>query len=320
MSTSNRIDVHHHFVPDFYAQAVKISGGDPSGWEVPKWDATTEAAVNTKFGIGTTVLSLTAPGACILKDPQASAKLARDANEFAARLRDEKPKEYGFLAALPNIMDKELALKELAYALDVLKADGVTLFTRYGPDNHYLGHPDFKDIWAELNRRSAVILVHPTHPVDTNLISGISQPVIRYPFETTQTALDMLYNKTIRNNPNCKIILSHAGGTLPYLWSRPASIFSKTEEELEAFKKDLRSLYYDTAVAGSDNVLKVLETFADPDHILYGSDAPYANHSIIEFHTTRQDKYEFAEANMHEKVNRKNALALFPRLRKALGE
>ncbi|OAA52997.1 Amidohydrolase 2 [Cordyceps fumosorosea ARSEF 2679] len=315
MGTNDRIDVHHHFVPDFYREVLMVSGGDPSGWEIPKWGADTEAAVEKQFGITTSILSLTAPGACILKDPQASAKLARDANEFAAKLRDENPKRYGFLAALPNILDKELALKEIAYSLDVLRADGVTLFTRYGTDNHYLGHPDFKDIWAELNRRSAVVFVHPTHPVDTNLISGLSQPVIRYPFETTQTALDMLHNKTVRNNPNCRIILSHAGGTLPFLWPRPASIFCKTEEEMAAFTEDMRSFYYDTAVAGSDNVLRLLETFAKPDHILYGSDTPYANNDIISFHTTRQDKYKFAEPNMHEKVNRHNALALFPRLR-----
>lgn len=271
--------------------------------------------MHAKFGISTTILSLTAPGACILKDPQAAATLARKTNEYAAKLRDENPKKYGFLAALPNIMDKELALAEIAYALDVLKADGVTLFTRYGPGNHYLGHPDFKDIWAELNRRSAVILVHPTHPVDTSQVSNLSQPVIRYPMETTTTALDMLVNKTVHNNPNCKIILSHAGGTLPFLVSRPASILPKGQEELEAFWDDARSFYYDTAVAGSENVLRILERFAKPGHILYGSDAPYAHDGIIEFHTTRLDAYKFEDPGLITQINRENALALFPRLR-----
>ncbi|TPX08549.1 uncharacterized protein E0L32_010036 [Thyridium curvatum] len=311
----DRIDVHHHFVPDFYREAVLTSGGDPSGWEVPKWSPETDDAVHKKFGIATTVLSLTAPGACILKDPQAAADLARKTNEYAVKLRDENPKKYGFLAALPNLLDKELALKEIAYAYDVLKADGVTLFTRYGKDNHYLGHPDFKDIWAELNRRSAVILVHPTHPVDTSQVSNLPQPVIRYPFETTTTALDMLHNKTVRNNPNCKIILSHAGGTLPFLIGRPASILPKGKEELDAFWDDARNFYYDTAVAGTENVLKILETFAKPGHILYGSDAPYAHDGIIEFHTTRLDEYKFQDPDMLRKINRENALALFPKLK-----
>ncbi|KAJ0418595.1 hypothetical protein BJY00DRAFT_314747 [Aspergillus carlsbadensis] len=310
-----RIDVHHHFVPDFYRQAVQSSGGDPSGWFIPDWTPALDEKVNQEFGITTSILSLTAPGACILKDPQASADLARKTNEYAAKLRDENPQKYGFLAALPNILNKRLALEEIAYAYDVLKADGVVLFTRYGEGNHYLGHPDFKDIWAELNRRSAVILVHPTHPVDTNQVSGLPQPVIRYPFETTQTALDMLHNKTVRNNPNCKIILSHAGGTLPFLLGRPASILAKTEEELDAFWEDARNFYYDTAVAGSENVLRIMEKFAKPGHLLYGSDTPYANNDIIRFHTSRQDVYPFEDASLAERVNRGNALDLFPRLK-----
>ncbi|KAE8364604.1 hypothetical protein BDV27DRAFT_172221 [Aspergillus caelatus] len=315
MGVTNRIDVHHHFVPDFYREALQSSGGDPSGWFIPDWTPELDAKVNKQFGITTSILSLTAPGACILKDPEASANLARNTNEYAAKLRDEKPQEYGFFASLPSLLDKELALKEIAYAYDVLKADGVVLFTRYGEDNHYLGHPDFEDIWAALNRRSAVVLVHPTHPVDTSQVSGLPQPVIRYPFETTQAALDMLYNKTVRNNPNCKIILSHAGGTLPFLLSRPASILTKTSEELDAFWDDARNFYYDTAVAGSENVLRVMETFAKPGHLLYGSDTPYANNDIVNFHTSRQDNYQFEDASLAEKINRGNALALFPRLK-----
>lgn len=271
--------------------------------------------MNKHFGVTTTILSLTAPGACILKEPKAAANLARKTNEYAAKLRDERPKEYGFLAALPSLLDKELVLQEIAYAYDVLKADGVTLFTRYGEDNHYLGHPEFKDIWAELNRRSAVILVHPTHPVDTSQVSNLPQPVIRYPFETTTTALDMLHNKTVRNNPNCKIILSHAGGTLPFLIGRPASILPKGQAELDAFWDDARSFYYDTAVAGTENVLSIMEKFAKPGHLLYGSDTPYANNDIINFHTSRQDEFQFKDPSLAAKVNRENALELFPRLK-----
>ncbi|KAE8383135.1 amidohydrolase 2 [Aspergillus bertholletiae] len=309
----NRIDVHHHFVPNFYREAVETAGGDPSGWVVPDWIPELDTAVNKRFGITTAILSLTAPGACIVKDPQASAELARKTNEYAAKLRDEKPNEYGFFAALPNILNKEYALKEIAYAYDVLKADGVTLFTRYGEDNHYLGHPDFQDIWAELNRRSAVILVHPTHPVDTAQVSSLPQPIIRYPFETTQAAVDMLFNKTVRNNPNCKIILSHAGGALPYLISRPACTLPP--EELDAFWDDARNFYFDTALSGTENVLRTLERFAKPGHILYGSDAPYANVDIINFHTSRLERYPFENPNLPAEINRGNALTLFPRLK-----
>lgn len=108
---------------------------------------------------------------------------------------------------------------------DVLHADGVTLFTRYGSDNHYLGNPGFKSIWAGLSRRQVVVFVHPTHPVESNLINkSMPQPMFDYPHETGRTAMDLIVNNTLRTYPGCKIILSHAGGTLPYLIHRPAAL------------------------------------------------------------------------------------------------
>lgn len=295
--------------------AVISSGGDPAGWGVPDWSPETDDVINKKFGIASSLLTLTAPGACILKDPQEAADLAHKANVLAAKLRDQFPKRYGFFASLANLIDKELALKELAYAFDVLKADGIILFTRYGPGKHYLGHPDFKEIWAELNRRHAVVFIHPTHPVDTEMVGGLSQPIIQYPFETTTTALDMLHSKTVRNNPNCKIILSHAGGTLPYLIGRPASVLTSNDQELKEFWDDASSFYYDVAVSGTENVLRTLEKFAKPDHILYGSDTPYAHDGIIDFHTKRLDQYEFADPGMRKAIDRDNALKLFPQFK-----
>lgn len=93
----------------------------------------------------------------------------------------------------------------------------------------YLGHQELKPIWRELNRRKAVVFVHPTHPVDTRPINpAIPQPTIDYPHETSRTALDMLSSGTLDEFPEVKVILSHAGGTLPYLISRVATPLSIT--------------------------------------------------------------------------------------------
>jgi len=297
--------------------AVVASGGDPSGWGVPKWSPESDQEFSAKYGVKTSILSLTAPGACILKDAVASAKLARDSNEYAAALREKKPDAFGVLAALPSLLNKDLAFQELKYAYDVLKVDGVLLFTRYGTDNHYLGHPDFNEIWDELERRQAVVLIHPTHPVDTNLIRpGVPQPVIDYPFETTKAAVDLIVSGTVRRCPNVKIVLSHAGGTLPYLVGRPATVMPYLDKAftVEDFLEDARNFYYDTAVAGSENVLMVIEKFAKPGHVLYGSDYPYAGPSIITYHTDGLDKFPFQSKMLLQDINRNNALKLFPRL------
>ena len=220
------------------------------------------------------------------------------------------------MASLPSLLDKSLALKELTYAFDVLHADGVTLFTRYGSDNHYLGHPDFVDIWEELDKRQAVVFIHPTHPVDTNpILPKLPQSVIEYPFETTKTAVDLILSQSLRKHPNCKIILSHAGGTLPYLVNRPGGGLTYISNGLTPaeFVDEARKFYFDTAVSGGEYVLTVLEKFAKPGHILYGSDFPYAHKPSIEFHTSGLDSFQFKNPDLLQEINQKNALGLFPR-------
>ncbi|KAF3094645.1 hypothetical protein TWF569_011644 [Orbilia oligospora] len=318
-----KFDVHHHFVPDFYVEALEANGGDPSGWTIPKWTLESSETLMENIGIGTTIFSMTAPGPSIHKDPSEAASLARKTNTFAAAVRDSNPQKFGFFAALPSLLNKESAISEIRYAIDELKADGVTLFTRYGPDNHYLGHPDFQEIWQELNDRSAVVFVHPTHGVDTNLVApSLPQPMIDYPHETTRTAMDIILSGTVRKYKNCKIILSHAGGTLPYLALRVAAMmphtpFGKsnglsTDEIIE----DAKSFYFDLALSGNEFTLGLLLKFAKPGHILFGSDFPYAPTKGIEYFTESFDKYELSEEE-RSTINRGNAEALFPRFQAA---
>ncbi|MCJ1378613.1 hypothetical protein MMC17_001712 [Xylographa soralifera] len=314
----DRIDVHHHFNPQFFVDVLNAHGGHPSGLKSPFWSEESNGAVMRKHDIATSILSITAPGAAILEGAEA-ARLARKMNEYAAKMRDENPSSYGFFVNLPSILDREATLNELNYSLDVLRADGVCLFTRYGTGQQYIGHPDFQYLWAELNRRSAVVFIHPTHPVDTALVDPLlPQPVLNYAFETTKAAVDLIISKTIRNFRNLKIILSHAGGTLPYLVERPTSIIphlgSKVEYKTEDMMEDARDFYYDTALSGGKNALMVLEKFAKPGHILYGSDFPYAPSKVIDYHTHALDAFPFEMDGFLQDINVTNANALFPRL------
>ena len=270
-----------------------------------------------KLGISTSILSLTAPGCTLLSGPPAI-NLARRVNESAASIRDNDPSSFGFFAALPPILeDISATLIEIAYALDVLKADGITLFTRYGPGHTYLGHSDVRPIWDELDKRSAVVFIHPTHLVDTRLINpGLPQPMIDYPHETTRTAVDLIMSKVIREHPNCKIILSHAGGTLPYLATRAAVMLPDSglsDQCAEDFLQDSKSLYYDLALSGNEYTLALLTRFAKQEHILFGSDFPFAPTDTIRTHTSNLDSYEM-KGKQRWQINQGNALRLFPRL------
>ncbi|KAL8794646.1 MAG: hypothetical protein Q9195_002842 [Heterodermia aff. obscurata] len=271
-------------------------------------------------GIGTAVLSLTAPGCTILKGA-ASVQLARAVNEHAAVVRDSSPSEFGFFAALPTLTDNlPAALGEVAHALDELKADGVTLYTRYGASNNYLGHPSFLPLWQELDRRGCVVFIHPTHTVDTNLVNPkLPQPIIDYLHETGRTAIDLIMSGVMRRFTRCKVILSHAGGTLPYLATRAATLlydYKLSEKKAGEFLEDARRFYYDTALSTNKQTLTLLMDFAQKDHVLFGSDFPYAPTRTIETHTEMLQNFHTDEQTK-QKIARENAVALIPRLQKA---
>ncbi|KAJ6015652.1 amidohydrolase family protein [Penicillium herquei] len=312
------IDTHHHFVPDFYAQAVEEAGGDPSGWPTPSWSFEGSIASMDRNGCTKAILSLTAPGAVIASTDEKRRALARKANEYAAAKRDEDPSRWGFFAALPCLLDTQGTLSEIRYSLDVLKAEGVTLFTRYGAGNQYLGNPAFKPIWEELNARKAVVFIHPTHPADTTRVNPLlPQPAIDYPHETTRTAVDMIITNTKRTYSACKVILSHAGGTLPYLITRmstvskeaaaTARIYGKSSEEI---MEDFRSFYFDLALSSSVAVLRLVLEVIPNDHLLYGSDYPYASPDKTRGFKEILDDFPL-DPELRDKIYFKNAEALF---------
>ncbi|KAJ5478322.1 Amidohydrolase 2 [Penicillium desertorum] len=314
-----KIDVHHHFYPPAMRQALDRAGGDPSGWYTPSWTLELDQDMARRMKVTTTILSVTAPGPGIERDAAKAEALARSCNESAAAIRDAQPHQYGFFASVPSLFDTEAVLKEIDYACTTLRADGVTLFTRYGDGLNYLGHAAFRPIWADLSRRGAVVFIHPTHPVDTQLINQwLPQPMFDYPHETGRAAMDLLTSGILQEYPGCKIILSHAGGTLPYIIHRAATLLPfmprtlglSTEELVEA----ARTFYFDTAISSNPVTLKALFEFAAPGHVLFGSDFLNAPHDAIQHFTDFLEAYELPGETKGQ-VYSGAALELFPRLK-----
>lgn len=313
-----KIDVHHHIIPDFY-EKILASLKMPVGTAIPSWSLESTVKAMDRLHIETAILSLSAPGAIIAGSQEAVRALVRKWNDYAYALRAQNPARFGFFAALPSLTDQDGTVAEIEYAYEHLQADGVTLFTSYG--GKYLGAKEFEAVWEHLHRFRAVVHVHPIHSREAPFTTPfLPQPLIDYPHETARTASDLVLSGRKRQFPNCKVILSHAGGTFSSLSERltvlATTLFKGLLEEGsprgEQIMEDAKSFYFDLALGGSSNVLDTLLRWAPRDHILYGSDFPYAGDEAEYFdgclHSYAMD------GELRRKCYRENALKLFSRL------
>ncbi|KAF4332158.1 amidohydrolase family [Fusarium beomiforme] len=312
MSDIPRIDVHHHIIPP---QITGIGAG-MKGMEVPTWSVEGDIAFNKTYNIASAVYSVSTPGVTHIADPEESARVAREMNEYCARLRDENPTN-GFFATVPSLQHTSLVLEELRYAFDTLKADGITLFTSYATPQGYLGHPEYVPIWEELNRRKAVVFVHPINNVAAVYFDErLPMPAFDWPHETARTAMDMILNRRLQQFPDVKVILSHGGGTLAALVQRATMIelpeFGKIMSA-EDIISQAKQFYFDTALAGSQEMFPLIFGFAKPGHLLFGSDFPHAPERLSKGFTQFVDNFTMEEEKKRE-IYYGAAFKLFPRL------
>jgi predicted TIM-barrel fold metal-dependent hydrolase len=256
--------------------------------------------------IATGILSLSAPG-IHLGDDAEGRTLARELNEYHAGIVKSRPDRFGQFARIP-LPDVDGAVAEAVYALDKLHADGVVLLSN--ANGKYLGDPDFEQLWAELDTRSAVVFIHPTEP-PIQMLTGLPSPLLDYPFDTTRTAIHMVANGVMSRHTRIKVILLHGGGFLPYAAYRfvGAAPFNPGTTP-EGIMADMKRFYFDSALSSTPVALPSLLAFADPTHITFGSDFPFAPHSCK--FTATLDAYPLDEKQRHA-INRGNAEKLFPR-------
>ncbi len=216
------IDIHHHIVPDDYVKTLSRKRITKAlGVPLPKWNLGAALEVLDENEIATAVVSISAPGVYFgnADEPLPLAReLARRTNEVCAELVTARPTRFGAFATLP-VPDVDSALEELEYAFDRLKLDGVILLSNY--DGYYLGDPKFEALHAELNRRKAVVFIHPSTPpgIEQSHL-GLPEAMLDVCFDTTRTAFSLIVNGVTKRYPDIRFVLAHAGGTVPYLAAR----------------------------------------------------------------------------------------------------
>lgn len=307
MPEHRRIDTHHHYIPDFYRTDMEAHHVTAGGWPTPDWSKEAAIALMDAEEISTGIASVSSPGTHFGDDAKARV-LARKVNDFGAELVKDRPDRFGLFASLP-LPDVDGSLAEAAYALDVLHADGVVLLSNV--QGRYLGDPAYEPLWTELERRNTVVFIHPDAPPMT-MLEGMPSPILDFPFDTTRTALHMVANGVFRRHPNLRVILSHAGGFLPYTAYRFAAVAAFNEGiTAETVMEDLRRFYFDTALSSTPVSLPSLTAFADPTHITYGSDFPFAPSTRM--FDEMLDGGDLSD-DLKAAIDRGNAEKLFPRL------
>ena len=217
MPASGLIDVHHHIVPNEYARALaKLGVTKGLGVRLPKWDVDKSLSVMAEHGISSAIVSISAPGVYFNEHDRRSAiarELSRQTNEICAALINDHPGRFGAFATLP-VPDIDAALDELAYSQDELKLNGVILLSNY--DGYYLGDARFDELFAELNRRKAVVFIHPQSPPGQEQSHlDLPEAMLDVCFDTTRTAFSLIVNGVTKKYPDIRFILAHAGGAVP---------------------------------------------------------------------------------------------------------
>lgn len=299
-----RIDVHHHVLPPQYVDEsvpVKLPDTDAQLRSMDQWK------------IRTAITSLTPR--VILKNLHRLREVARTCNEFQAKCLLEHPARFGAFALLP-LPDVDVALDEIVYALDILHLDGVGVFSSVS--DHYLGDSRFDPVFEELNRRNAVVFIHPTHceaPAQTRL--GAPPFVVEYVFDTTRAIVNLIHSGTVARCPDIRFIIAHGGGAVPFLAQRIAAMEGhRNALGVANVMPALQSFFYETASTTSATALRSLQELVDPAQILWGSDLPFVHGERLQTEVEDWENYDGFNMAERRAVEELNAVRLFPRFKK----
>ncbi len=305
-----RIDAHHHFsAPGFIAA---ISARKTNQRPLELWTPSKSIEDMDKSGVATSMISTSEPSVWF-GDNDAARKLARECNDYGARLMSDHPGRFGMFSTIP-LPDVDGSLREIEYSQDTLKADGVCMMTSY--QGKYPGDPAFAPVMSELNRRKAVVFLHPVKAeCCKDLQPELAPALIELGTDTTRAIASVLFDGTASRYPDIRFIFSHGGGTMPYLMTRFAALAARPDiaQRLpNGLLYEVQKLYFDTANFFNPYPWPSLLKLMPVSHILFGTDFPFSSASEV----AKGLRDVALSAGDLRAIERENALGLFPRIEK----
>ena len=319
---NKKVDFHSHYLTSTYLEYLKkYEGEKPDGFPTPSWSPQAHINEMDKLGIAFSFLSVSSPNLS-RADKETECKLVHKINEEGIELVHKYPSRFGLFAELP-LPHVEESLKEAAYALDELHADGFGLSTHY--KGVYLGDEKYDPLMEFLNNRSAVIAVHPVTPYDLpqDLNEELPIPAMEFLMDTTRTFTQMVMHNIFSRYPNIKWIFPHGGSFISILSDRMEAFSLQFEGSMKNkytvdFKKDMQHVWFDLAGFPLNKQLHDLLLDVKTDNLLYGSDSPYTPVIACRVQTSGLEETEILSSKDKEKVFTLNAIKLIPRLEEIL--
>ncbi len=309
------VDLHCH--PMIAPVVAAIDKAEIGSMQLPPWSLEQQIGVMDQHGIETAMLSVNSVAESMVG--RTGRAMARTINEALAGLVARDPARLGAFATVP-MDDMDAANEETAYALDVLRLDGIGIVTQC--QRRYLGDPHYDPWLAELNRRGATLFVHPAAPPGFDAAeSRTNVSVLEFMFESTRMVTTMVLSGAKQRFDKVNVISTHAGGTIPFLAKRiglagsmPWAYRDGPKLGAAEIAASLASFYFDLTAATAPAVLDAVTDLVPSDRLLLGFDFPLMPPQTIAPAIAAFDAYPGFDEHEKSAIRRGNALRLFPRL------
>jgi 6-methylsalicylate decarboxylase len=282
-SRPGRIDVHHHFGSPAWISMTSTK--KTQGYQT--WQPYTPARAiedMDRGGVTTSMISITTPGIWF-GNLEETRSMARRENEYGAKMVSDHKDRFSLFAVLP-LPDVEASLREIEYAFDTLKAEGVGLLSNWG--NKWLADESFKPVLDELNRRKAIVYTHGAAPscCGGSYVPGVPETTIEYNTDVSRTIVSLISSGTASRTPDIRYILSHGGGTITaltgrFLGNEATADNLAAKPKLDSRLYHLRRFYYDTAASTNPVNIQSLKMLVGTSQIVFGTDHPFGNSANI---------------------------------------
>jgi 6-methylsalicylate decarboxylase len=306
-----RIDVHNHFSAPRFIAAIASRKTNQRPLEL--WTPSKAVEDMDKSGVAASIVSTSEPSVWF-GDNEAARKLARECNDYGARLMADHPGRFGMFSTVP-LPDVDGCLREIEYSQDTLKADGVCMMTSY--QGKYPGDPAFEPVMSELNRRKAVVFFHPVKAeCCKDLQPELAPALIELGTDTTRAIASIIFDGTAARYPDIRFIFSHGGGTMPYLMTRFGALATRpdiSQRLPNGLLHEVQKLYYDTASMYGPYPWPTILKLVPVSHILFGTDFPFMSAGAV---AKGLSEVGLKASDLHA-IERENPLQLFPRFKNA---